>query len=365
MALTRPTLLSVPAFDATSEQIFSFVVTNTGSQVVSNQLIIRNQDNNDIVYQEKQETFKYEHIVNANELTNNTYYSATISVFDSDGNESPSSIPIQFWCYSSPSLTFTNLPNNNIIQNASFNFQFEYEQNEGETLNTYTVNLYDAAKNLISSSGTLYATNGTPPFNGSYLFTGLENATTYYIEVNGVTINNTIVTTGQISITVQYLRPDLFTLVELKNNCEEGYISIRSNIVLIEGTSNPDPPIYINDKEVDLTTPGSWVEWNSGYSIIGDFLLRLWFRNPTLNSQLLQFSNINGQTITIYYREGYENIESQEQQSYIDVYVQSLENINYYIFSNYINILNDDQYYNFWLTRQNYIYQAQLASVDT
>ena len=154
MALTRPTLLSVPAFDATSEQIFSFVVTNTGSQVVSNQLIIRNQDNNDIVYQEKQETFKYEHIVNADELTNNTYYSATISVFDSDGNESPSSIPIQFWCYSSPSLTFTNLPNNNIIQNASFNFQFEYEQNEGETLNTYTVNLYDAAKNLISSSVT-------------------------------------------------------------------------------------------------------------------------------------------------------------------------------------------------------------------
>ena len=52
MALTRPTLLAMAAFDATKEQIFSFVVTGTSAQIVANQLIIRNNDTNDIVYQE-------------------------------------------------------------------------------------------------------------------------------------------------------------------------------------------------------------------------------------------------------------------------------------------------------------------------
>ena len=85
MALTRPTLLSQVAFDATQQQTFKFVAQSS-SQITANLLIIRNNDTNDIVYQEKQETFKYEHIVNANELTNGIYYNATITIFDNEGN---------------------------------------------------------------------------------------------------------------------------------------------------------------------------------------------------------------------------------------------------------------------------------------
>ena len=96
MALTRPTLLSQVAFDATQQQNFAFTVSGASAQIVANQLIIRNQKTNDIVYQEKQETFNFVHVVNAGELTNGTYYSATVSVFDAQGNQSPESIPIQF-----------------------------------------------------------------------------------------------------------------------------------------------------------------------------------------------------------------------------------------------------------------------------
>ena len=365
MALTRPTLLSVPAFDATSEQIFSFVVTNTGSQVVSNQLIIRNQDNNDIVYQEKQETFKYEHIVNADELTNNTYYSATISVFDSDGNESPSSIPIQFWCYSSPSLTFTNLPNNNIIQNASFNFQFTYNQNENEAINSYVVNLFNSSQVQISTSGIQYATNGTPPYNGSYMFTGFENSTVYYIEVIATTIEGTVISTGKQQFTVQYTRPDLFTLVELTNNCNEGYISIASNIVSIEGSSNPDPPTYINNQEVDLTESGSWVQWNQGFNITGNMMARAWFRNPNEYSTIIQFSNTDGQIIKLNFMLGYENVNATDLNAYVEAYVESVDNLPYYIYSNYVTPLTDTQDYVVYLTRSNNIYSLQLLTTTS
>ena len=99
MALTRPTLIAVPSFDATQSYIFTFAVQSGTAQIVANRLTIRRQSDNQVVYDEKQETFKYKHVVNANELVNGTYYNAVVSVFDADNNQSPTSIPIQFWCY--------------------------------------------------------------------------------------------------------------------------------------------------------------------------------------------------------------------------------------------------------------------------
>lgn len=363
MSLTRPTLIAVPSFDATQPYTFTFNIQSGSAQIVANQLTIRRQSDNQIVYDEKQETFKYEHVVNADELVNGTYYNAVVSVFDTDDNQSPTSIPIQFWCYSTPSIMFTNIPASNIITNASFNFTFTYAQNEGEALNSYVVNLYNAFQSQIATSGVIYAQTGTPPYDGSYLFAGFEDNTVYYIEIVGTTVNGAIVSTGQIQFTVKYSQPDLFTLVELTNNCEEGYITLKSNIVIIEGTSNPDPPTYINDQEVDLTEDGSWVEWNNGYSISGDFLTRLWFRSPNPYTQIMQFSNAQGQTITMNYMLGYENVDAPDLQSYIEVYVQSIDGMEYYIYSNYIDTLPDTSYYNVWLTRVNGIYQLQFAAV--
>lgn len=362
MALTRPTLLNQVAFDATQSQTFVFTVTGTSSQVVANQLIIRKQETNDIVYQEKQETFKYEHIVNADELTNGVYYNATLTVFDAEGNESPSSIPIQFWCYSTPVLTFTNLPMNNIISNTSFDFQFSYTQAENEALNSYVVNLFNASQVQISTSGILYADNGTPPYTGNYTFTGFENNSAYYIQVNGLTVEGTSISTVLQQFSVQYTRPDIFTLMQLNNNCDEGYITITSNIVSIEGESNPSPPTYIDDKEVDLTEEGSWVQWNDEFSITGDMLTRLWFRNPNNYSTIMQMSNTDGQIITLKFMLGYENNSTQDMGAYVEAYIQSVQGLEYYIFSNFVTPLSDTQYYTLFLTRNNSVYQLQLLT---
>ena len=363
MSLTRPTLIAVPSFDATQSFTFTFTVQSGSSQIVANQLTIRRQSDNQIVYQEKQETFKYEHIVGANELTNGVYYNADVVVFDAEDNQSPTSIPIQFWCYTTPTIEFTNVPLNNIIENASFNFDFTYNQIEGELINSYVINLYNAFQTQIATSGVVYVQNGSPPYEGNYLFAGFEDNTTYFIQITGTTINNAVVSSDKVQFNVNYSRPDLFTLVELTNNCDEGYITLKSNIVLIEGNSNPTPPVYIDNDSVDLTQNNSWVEWNDGYSISGDFLTRLWFRNPNPYSQILQFTNAQGQMIVINYMQGYENVNSSEPQAYIEVYVQSIDGMEYYIYSNYIDILSSDNWYNVWLTRVNGIYQLQLSAV--
>lgn len=364
MPLTRPTLLNVTAFDATQQQTFIFVVTGSTAQITANRLTIRNQKTNTIVYDEKQETFRYEHIVNANELTNNTYYNAVITVFDADDNESPASIPIQFWCYSEPTVEFTNIPSSGIIANASFTFEFAYNQSEGERINSYILNLYNASQEQISTSGLQYVQEGIPPYSNSYTFTGFENNGVYYVELSITTLEGTVVSTGLEQFTVQYEHPDIFTLIELQNNCVDGYIVVRSNFVLIEGESNPDPPTYIDDKEVDLTGDGSWVKWDEGFSISGDMLARMWFRKPNPYTQIASFSNTSGQQIIVNYMLGYENVESAEMEAYVEIYVTSYEGTQYYIFSNYIPPLADTEYYTVYLTRVDDIYQLQLLPTN-
>ena len=361
MALTRPTLNSTAAFDATKQHTFTFNVIG-GTQVVANQLVIRNNITNEIVYTKKQETYKYEHIVNAGELTNGVYYNAVLITFDAQGNESQASIPIQFYCYTAPIIQFTNIPASGIIQNASFNFEFLYTQTENERLNSYVVNLYNSAKVLLSTSSVVYVSNGMPPYVGNYLFSGFENNTVYFIELNGVTINGTVVSTGLLQFSVNYIQPDLFSLLELSNNCNGGYITLKSNIVLIEGSSNPTPPVFIDNKEVNLTDSASWVDYSSGYNVSNNFLARAWVRKPTPYSTLIKFSNADGQTIDIRFMEGYEYADDDVMKAYIEVVVTSISGRNYYIYSNYVPILADDKYYTIWLTRVNNIYQIQLLT---
>lgn len=362
LALVRPTLLSVAAFDAKQVQKFAFTIQGASNQIVANQLTIYNQETNDIVYQEKQETFNYVHTVNAGELTNGTYYNATLSVFDANDNQSPESIPIQFWCYTTPVISFSNIPSTNIINNSSFDFQFLYTQTENEPINSYVINLFNSSQVQISTSGILYANNGTPPFTGNYTFTGFENNTVYYVQVTGTTTEGTVVNTGLQQFTVQYKYPDVFALAQLNNNCEEGYVTITSNFVLIKGESNPSPPIYINEEEVDLTSNGSWVQWSEGFNITGNMLARVWFRNPNNYTSILKFSNAQGQTITLNFMLRYENVESSTMGAYVEAYIESLDGFYYYIFSNYVAPLDDSEGYVLYFKRINDIYSLQLLT---
>ena len=300
MALTTPILYTVNAFDATQEQVFNFNVLG-GNQVTANTLTIKNNATLSTVYSATQTTFKFEHILPANTLTNGTYYQATLTTKDVQGNVSNVSAPIQFYCYSQPSFEISNMPINNVITNSSFAFTVTYNQAQGEILNAYVFNLYSASGALISTSNTMYNTDTSLPLNISYLFSGFEDKASYSVEVNGVTVNGTQITTGRIPFTTDYTKPDMFSFLFLTNNCKGGYITIKSNVIGINGYSNPETPTYIDGKEIDLRADGSYVEWREGYTVTDDWTMRIWGRDFTLNSEIFRFSNADGDIITISY----------------------------------------------------------------
>lgn len=302
MALTTPILYSIPAFDATKEQTFTFA-SISGSQVVANTLTIKNNATLDTVYSETQTTFKFEHILPAGTLSNGTYYQAALTTKDAQGNESNPSTPIQFYCYAQPSFAISNMPAGNVVANSSYAFEVTYNQIQGEVLNAYVFNLYSASGALISTSGTLYNTSTTLPLTVSYLFSGFEDKASYSVEVTGVTANGTQITTGRINFTTSYTSPDTFSFLFLTNNCKGGYVTIESNVIGIDAETNPDPPIYIDNKEINLRDDGAYVSWTDGYQINGNWTMRIWGRNFRPNKEIFRFSNINGDIIAIIYCE--------------------------------------------------------------
>lgn len=285
--LTQPILNPIAAFDATQAHSISFVVIG-GAQVVGNRLIISNNQTGAEIYNQIQATMKLEHTIPANTLTNGGYYNAVVYTIDNGNNESVASTAVPFYCYSQPVLTIDNIPATETIENGTYTFTGTYIQQESESLNSYQYTLYNSNKEVLSQTPLIYYETDS---SLSHTFVGMSNDTSYYVELSGETINGTKMTSGLRYFTVRYEQPASFAICDLVNNCEDGYIQISSNIVAIDGISNPDPPIYIDDKEVDLREPGSWVEWNSGFRIQSDFTMRVWGREFTPYQNIITLTN--------------------------------------------------------------------------
>ena len=356
MALIRPILYSIPAFDATNSQIFNFNVSG-GDQVVKNRLVISKQSDNTIVYDNIQTTFAFRHVVPENTLTNGEYYSAYVITYNSANEQSAPSLGIQFYCFSSPSFEFSNIPINRVISNASYNFIVTYDQDESEYLRSYTFNLYNSERVLLATSGIQYISNiSTLPLNINYTFNGLNDKETYYIEANGQTMHGMVVDTGFILFSVQYEVPNVFSIISLDNNCEGGYITIQSNLVGINGESNPSPPIYVDDNTaIDLTGEGSYVLWNSGYEINGDFTASLWGRNFNENSKIIEMSN-GIQTLTVNYR------KDENGYFYAELIVKE-GFYTYYLYTDSIDIYSNDKL-QIWFRRIGNLYEIGLYNLS-
>lgn len=287
LTLTQPIINPIAAFDATQTHTIEFTVIG-GDQVVANRLLIRNNETGATVYNNVQSTMNLSHTIPANTLTNGVYYSAVVYTLNNAGTESSPSVAVAFYCYTSPTLEITNIPTSTTIENNTYTFTGNYSQVENELLDSYQFTLYNSNKETISQSGLIYyATDDSL----SYVFRGMSNDTSYYVELSGTTVNNTILTTGLLFFTVRFQQPASFSIVDLVNNCENGYIQISSNIIVIDGNSNPSPPVYINNDEVDLTENGTYVNWNKGFNISDDFTMRIWGRNFNDNEIIVEMEN--------------------------------------------------------------------------
>ena len=147
MAMIRPTALTVNAFDATSVHTFYFT-SSGGNQITSNKIVIRNNASNSVVYTNTITSYILNQSVPAGTLQNGVYYNYSFFTYDKDGNESPESNIVAFYCYTTPTLTFTNIPSSKVVTNGTYTFDIKYAQSESELLDYAYVVLYNNSETV-------------------------------------------------------------------------------------------------------------------------------------------------------------------------------------------------------------------------
>lgn len=224
MALTKPVLASVVAFDATQAYTFTFSVLG-GDKVEGNALTITNQSTGVVVYNKAVTSTSYTHTLPANTLINGQTYNAYVKTTNEAGELSPQSNAIQFNCYAAATLTFSNMPSGGIIDASEFNFDVTYNQAQGDGVSDYIFNLYDVQGVLVSTSGIQHPSSvSSPPIILSHKFSGLSGNTSYFVECNVNSVSGLQSSTGRVSITVSYEQPVVEGGIVMSANCQDGYM---------------------------------------------------------------------------------------------------------------------------------------------
>lgn len=355
MALTKPIISSINAFDANTSKTIVFYV-QSGQQVVGNTLSIVNQNSGYEVYNNYVETFQYTHEIPANTLVNGESYQATIQTKGQDNTKSPVSDPVQFKCLSTPIIGISNIPSSSVIQSSNYNFIGSYAQSQGELIKYFEFNLYNSNSVLLSTSGAVYSTDI------QYTFYELEDNTEYSVELVVNTVNGMTASTGKLFFNVDYIIPSFYAINQLENLCDTGQIQISSNIHIIVGSSNPEVPIYIDNKEVDLRDDGSWVKFDEGFSVNNNFTLKMIGRNFNSNTQIAEISGDNGKLILNWM---VDDFTFDEKKDFIELYFYNLNSnqLKYYIKSNYINFPTSIENIFIWIRRDNGLCDIQIENL--
>ena len=344
-----PQLYNVNSWDANTQHSFFFYWH--GNQSFGNILQIRDNNTNSVVYEEPETTMQLKHTVSANILKNGNYYNARIAVIDIDGNISEYSDPILFYCFTTPTFAFTNIPSNNIIQNASYQINMSYSQIENEPLQSWEISLYDNSRNKIQSSGVNYSNTI------SYTLTDLEDNQTYYIKATCYTLNGMDASTEYINFSVNYKQPSIYSLLVLENIPENGYIKLQSNIRAVQGHSEKEVE-YIDNEYANLKDNTVFID--EDFSLSDDFIINLLGYDLTPNTLIMQLSDGNN-NVNLYLRKGVYCINNNVEKTFIELSIP-VGFTNYVSYSNYIdNPLKTDMI-DIWLKRKNGLYGVYITN---
>ena len=280
MALVIPIGVSVPAFDATQDQLFTFTVQG-GDQVVGNILTIIDNNTSEVVYQKTVESYIYAQQLPAYSLSNHGYYAFYFQTINANGDVSAKSGNITFRTFTTPTLNFTNIPSTNIIEAGSYSFTVEYNQVEGELLNTLYFYLYDATRTQLKISN-VYTSVASPPITFTHQFTGLTDDERYYVRAVATTIYNTVIDTGLIPIDINYSYEGAYFAVTATNNARSGYVQISNNISEIDGkvfdkNKRQIEPTFLDNNAI-LLDNHEYLEWADGFSFANNrFTKQRWW----------------------------------------------------------------------------------------
>lgn len=322
----KPQLYIINAFDASKGHVVTF--SWDGDQSFGNKCVIKNNKTNEVVYQQIQTTMILSHTIPANSLINGTLYNITITSIDVNGSESEPSTPMLFYCFTTPELTL-DMQEGSVIRNSTCPITLNYNQIEGEPLQSYSISLYDVSHTVIHTSGVRYTTS-----NITYTLSDLEDNSIYYVQATGITLNGINISTPMISFSVNYIQPSNYALIAVENVKENGYIKLQSNVKSIQCRTNKTP-VYIDNDYIDLKS--DVLSLDQDFSLDGDFVLKL----VGYDIQYGLIAQLHGQkqTISIYYRHGTYDVNNNVEKSYIEL-LCNIGTVTYRCASNYITPSN-------------------------
>ena len=154
---------------------------------------------------------------------------------------------------------------------------------------------------LITKSETLYGV-GTL----EYTVKNLEDGTKYYLRATGETLNGMAADTGYVPFSVKFITPTYWTYVDLSDN-NDGTVRISCNIRTVTGRyEGGDEPTYIHDRHmIDLRNPGQRVIFDDGFTVQGDFTIKLLGYGFTDNERIIELIDKSGNVLALIYREGW------------------------------------------------------------
>lgn len=279
--LLTPQLLQINAFDPSYEQEFKFLYD--GNQIVKNRLIITDNDNGNVIYDNIQNALKSSHFLSSNILTSGCKYIAQVQVFDSDGNSSELSEQILFYCHSTPFFGLTGISQNEIIHRAELTVKLEYEQTEGESLKEFQFYLYNSDMSLHTYSNVLYSNSLL-----EYTFYNLKNECNYYIKAVGKTLNGMSLDTGLIPFNVNYVMIPANVIFKVENNYKNGYITLFSGIIDIGYDLENNNYILKNGT---LQLWDNKLTYKEGFTLGSNFALQVEAKLLPLNHPFLLLNN--------------------------------------------------------------------------
>lgn len=297
--MAQPVLYIIPSFDAAVGANINFAYE--GEQVFANELVIYDNETGSQVYSQKTEWMRTYHTINGGELQNGKYYYCKLRVFNKAGVASDWSGQKSFRCFTTPQFGFSNLVTDQIIQNSEMTVRLVYHQTEDEPLNTYTVGLYNANHVQVSKSETQYGV-GTL----EYTVRNLEDGTKYFLRAIGETLNGMTADTGYVPFSVKFITPTYWTYVDLSDN-HDGTVRVSCNIRTVTGRYEGDGEVeYVHDRHmVDLRRPGQRVVFDDGFTVQGDFTIKLLGYGFNRGEKILELIDKSNNTLSLSYQEGW------------------------------------------------------------
>lgn len=338
MALATPVALSITSFDASNSQEFKFVC-NGGNQSVANRLTIVNAVTHEVVYQNKVTTYAYTQRVSGGTLTNGLRYYFYFNTYDYNDNISADSNKVYFYCYSSSTITFENIPSSGVLNSASFKFVAVWNQAQEETLQYFQFFLYNKNKKLIDESQKYTSTN-IPPIKFEHTFDGFEDDTVYYVSAKAVSTNGIESTSGLVGFGVNNDYSGEYFLIKATNYCTEGCNMIINNVHEIDGWTDGT---FVDDEHLLLNEWGQTAKWEEGVSFLNNsFVMLLWWK-PVLFGNIIRLESEDGNIkFNLIFKRGIPTSGSTVAKDYI--LVEAFYNGHQYIskMSNKITQLNNN-----------------------